>query len=644
MHNFITLKTDFEKEKYNIFLYSSEDLLKLCNPARYSEEVRLACLVELLQRRLISPQNVKFVPFNDFLSDNEWKNFTLLFNEDFLQTIPNEEKLKKSFWQSENEFSEKCQILLRKKLIDLFCHTDGFIPVYLNNKAFFIPFHYETGTSSICNINGEIITEWQEKYQLAVKNESYKCVLHCSLKSEELTGNSFMLPLYLALQRKMGHLQYNLLQLIATGAIENNKLCAVETKQKALAVKTHFPHACFFFPENTNYLPLEENEIPLPVSITLEETIRIIAENVEAKNLYKPSFREALNRLQIIDDERIGTYNKWEIMLERIENNAKAIPTYRDPENHLLCMMLKSAVHCHMGNSIEALKFNQKAKEFAVSNGFEKQLRRLEIEELVEFQDQEKFDIVAELAEPLKENIEKLEDADLLMRYYGTMGQAHSYGYLAHKKYYSKETAKKYFQLALKYANITGSEADIAQDLNYNLLWYALFEPYNKDAEILQEDIAEHIKRNLDGNIQCKNEYFFRRTKAFLLYRNYLSSGQVLPFDAKDILLPSEADFWLNAVTKKYVGALFAAAGKYDVARQLFDDAIEIMKNKYYHILRFIYMTILAEAYHSLGEEKYQKDALQVIDNLKETYPDSVPAWRNFLLGTDKFPGMNYWY
>ena len=643
MRDIIFLKHEFDTEKYNLFLYNNKDLFDVCTSERYSEEIRLACLTELLIRKLNAPYSVR-EDLNSLLTDDELKQLELLFNEDFLQSVPNEEKLQKSFWQAKNAFSMKCQILLRERLTDLFCQTHGFIPVYFGEDAFFIPFHFEEGTPQICNIQGEIIESWQEKYPEAIAYKGYKCTVHCSLKSSELTGSSFMLPVYLALQRKLGFLKYNLLQLITTGTIENNRIAAVETKQKAQAVQNKFPFAYFFFPESTTYLPKNANEIPLPIGMNLDRVLEHTAAYIEAKNLYKPSFRDALVRLQKIDYDCIGNYNKWEMMLERIDNNAKVIPAYRAPENYLLCLMLKSAVYCHMGDSTKALKLNREAKEFAEKNGFEKQLLRLEIEELVEFQDQEKFDIAAKLAEPLKENIEKLDDADLLMRYYGTMGQAHSYGYLAKNSYFSKDIAKNYFLKALQYAVELESEADIAQDLNYNLLWYALFEPENIEVSSLIEDIREHINRNLDGNIQSKNEHFFRRTKAFLLYRSYLSSGEVPDFDAKDILLPEDAEFWLKAVTNKYVGALYAASGRYDDACKLFAEAAKQLGAVRYHILRFIYMTVLAEAYRSLGDEKYKKEALQIADELAEMYPDSIPQWRAFLTSNAEFPGMNYWY
>ena len=643
MREIADLRLNFDREKYNLFLYNSKDLFNVCASERYSDEIRLDCLTELLIRKLNAPFSIN-EDLNSLLIDNECKQIELLFNEDFLQSVPNEEKLQKSFWQAKNDFSMKCQILLRKKLTDLFYLTDGFIPVYFGESAFFIPFHFEKGIPQICNIQGEIIESWQEKYSEAIANKEYKCIVHCSLESSELTGCSFMLSVYLALQRKLGVLKYNLLQLIATGSIVNNRIAEVTTKQKALAVQKNFPFACFFFPENTAYLPKNSNEIPLPIGMELEKLLEHTSAYIEAKNLYKPSFRDALARLQKIDYDCIGNYNKWEIMLKRIDNNAKVIPTYRAPENYLLCLMLKSAVYCHMGDSIRALELNRQAKEFAEKNGFEKQLRRLEIEELVEFQDQEKFDIVAKLAEPLQENIEKTADADLLMRYYGTMGQAHSYGYLAKYSYFSKDTARNYFQKALQYAVELESEADIAQDLNYNLLWYALFEPENIEVSSLIENICEHISRNLDGNIQCKNDYFFRRTKAFLLYRSYLSCGEVPAFDAKDVLLPEDAEFWLKAVTDKYVGALYAASGRYDDACKLFAEAAEQLRGVRYHILRFIYMTVLAEAYRSLGDETYKDEALQVADELAEMYPDSIPLWRAFLTGNAEFPGMDYWY
>lgn len=128
-------------------------------------------------------------------------------------------------------------------------------------------------------------------------------------------------------------------------------------------------------------------------------------------------------------------------MLRRLETNAAAINEFRDPELYLLCLMLKSSIFCHMGDTQNALEWNHKAKEFADGNHFEKQLLRLEVEELIDFQDLEDFDSIHYLLreQNLADDIEQFGDVDLRMRFYGSMGQIHAYGFLSGIEDFSKD-------------------------------------------------------------------------------------------------------------------------------------------------------------------------------------------------------------
>ena len=110
-------------------------------------------------------------------------------------------------------------------------------------------------------------------------------------------------------------------------------------------------------------------------------------------------------------------------------------------------------------------------------------------------------------------------------------------------------------------------------------------------------------------------------------------------------MLRSEyAGDWVAALTGKYVGALTAATGCAEEAAEIFRDCVGILSQTGEPILRFIQMTILAEAYRSTGLSKYRDEALVLLESLRNAYPDSIEAWRKFLLVQKDFPGWNYWY
>lgn len=637
----------------NIIFCRTEDLCRIAETSDdYSAEVRARCAAELFVRYFLQPKSVPAESLDRMLPDGERAELPRRLPRDLLN-CPTPEIFLEPLWVARNEFSRQCEIETRERLRVLCCETDGFIPVFCGGEAFFIPFHFLPGEAVICDSSGTPIEGWQAAYTALSADWSspYRCEVYCDCSQPdlpELTGPSLMLPLYLAYLRKTGKLRFDHLRLLATGTLENGNLKAVKTDEKAAALSTHFDGAYLFFPESPEYFPKTGSEIALR-SRTQEMLREELPRIIEAKGLVVLRFRDALTRLQVLVRDRDRTVGQWKAMLDRLETIRQAIPESRSPENHLLCCMLESSIRCHMGDTARALTLNRQAQNLARAHGFEKQLRRMEIEELIELQDQEDFETVLRLNGALRENIEKLADPDLKMRYYGTIGQAHCYGVLAKKSGFDREYARRCFDLALQNAyEVKGedgesSEDDIAKDLNYRFLWYALFAPETPGAEQAYREAVDHIRCNLSGGGREKNRRFLSRIKAFAVYRHWLATGELPTADPAQYLLPPDAH-WLAAVSGKYVGALKAAAGESAEAQRIFGDALEILRRETDPILRFIQMTILAEAYRSTGETAYRDEAVALLALLKEPYPGSVGQWEGFLRGENPFPGLDYWY
>ena len=635
----------------NLWYYSTGELGRIAGSTG-SEEDRLPCVAELFVREFLNPDSAA-EEIDAVLPDGELTEFRKLIPADFLDARPKGELLRNELWSPQNDFSRKCLTAVRKRLIELCEYTDGFIPVFIRNKeAFFIPFHFTAGAGPITDLTGNAIADWQQPYSELFGTESvYRCVVHCDQSGLPylLNGRSLMLPLYLAYLRKRGDLEYNHLRLIATGAVTGGRLEAVETGEKAAALKNCFGGAYLFFPESTKYCPDKPNEVPLK-QMTLGEIKDVMAKHIDACGLVVPTLRDAMKRLENITSEREGNYRGWGLMLSRLENNLRAIKPFRAPEYYLLGLMLKSSIYCHMGKTDIALTVNREARDFAKEHGFIQKLRRLEVEQLVDLQDKDDFKSITGLAKPLRENIESLKDHDLLMRYCGTMGQAHCYGTLAGIAGFDPNTAKKYFDEALSHAVALAdieesavAENNIAQDLNYQFLWHALFSPETPESECAYRNALDHIKCELSGDAYEKNRRHLCRIKAFSLYRRYLQDGIANAEGAADLLLPRDA-FWLAAVTGKYVGALQAATGNISEAADIFRDCADVLRGEKDPILRFIQMTILAEAWRSTRDATYRDEALGMLDALKMDYPASIAAWEGFLYGKNAFPGLNYWY
>lgn len=538
----------------NLIFLSGDKLIAIVSDAteRHSEECRRECLAELICRWYLKPSAEIEVCLDSVFPSKEWHSLKKLKEQEIF-AVPTAAGLPQKLWSSAEPFLARCEVATRKRLTELL-ETDGFIPVYSGDDAFFLPFRLVENDRLplIGDSAGVRIENWMEPYlALFGENLKYRCLVRCRQAPylPPFTGRSLMLPLYLAYQRKSDNLPaYNRLRLLSTGAVEMGHLKAVETKEKQQALNLCFSNAFLFFPESSKIHSEEWNSIPLNIAFDLDAILEEVRRQIEAKGLVIPTFRDAKARLEQLENEtRHTNQNRWEIMLARLQTNMDAIQLSQDraPESYLLCIMLKSAMYCHMGNTAEALKFNREAKEMAKSLHLEKQLRRLEIEELVDLQDVEDFDSIRSLSGILKDELECLEDDDLLMRYYGTMGLAHCYGFLSGNPGFDRDAAKACFMQALRHAQKLESEPDIAQDLNNCYLWYVLFDPASTDAALAYTRANDHIERNLqsDPRKQKKNRYFLQCFKMQALYRRLLSGEKIPSFDYQAEELPDEAFF-----------------------------------------------------------------------------------------------------
>ena len=413
----------------NLFYYSLEELHDYAK-GDHSEFARAECASELFVREFLKHGTAE-KELNDILPHGELKAFRQTLNWSFLDNRKKSEILSQPLWDAKDEFSRKCHVRTQERLTDLCVKTDGFIPVYQGDNAFFIPFRYlewngEDG-GMITDLAGNPVRNWEEPcsrvFRLAEQRIGgrfgYRCVVVCDQSGlpVELTGNSLMLPLYLACLQKAEVIQYNPLRVIATGEIdENGMLKPVETKPKADSFHATFDYACFFCPESMKYVPSGKNEVTFP-RMDLARMQEVFLNHVEAKGLFVPTYREAVDRLMVLAEDRDANYaTPWEFLLDRLETLMRAIPADRCPPQRLLCLLLESSMYCHWGKTREALSKNRKAQEFAKKHNLTMQLLRLQIDELVDLEDLEDYTAIAGAAEPLGIEIEKSSDADLMMR------------------------------------------------------------------------------------------------------------------------------------------------------------------------------------------------------------------------------------
>ena len=614
-------------------------------------DVRARCVAELFIRAFFSQDRRYIDRLDRLLPDREFSCFhSRLAPRKNLRP----EYFRERLWEPRNEFSSRCLYTVTERF-ELLASAEGLIPVYAKyggkeaGRGYLIPFDLaESAAPAVTDLDGRKVEDWSG--YLSRMDIPAQVRLHCHcLPGLRFTESSMMLPVLCAWLRREGRELplYDPFRLVFSGAFdESGKLVPVMTCEKAAELAKSFAafNYRFVIPESPgdNALGRGIEQIPCLDRAAVLENVRCIVDQLE-----KTTFQYALGRIQALHDKvHFSQYTEWEELIRSLRNNA-VFDEDENPDEYLLNLMLQSQACCHCGRSSEAAAINRKAQAYAQDRGerFEKQLYRLQIEMLVILVDMENFEQIRTLTPDLEKKLRAMNDPDLLMRFHGTMGQICAYGALSGLPGFSGEESLSHFRSAKDKAFELGLLQDKRQDLNYLHLWHALFRP-GSQAENDAFERAENMLNKEDDENYARNYWYLTRQRTFAAYRSMLSglkpeiprTESLLEFD------PSRGIPWTQALSCKYVGALHAAEGQDGEARKCFDIALRFSPGWREPILKFIRMTILAEAWRSLGLTPYREQALAASEELAELYPRQTAKWRGFLLGVRDFPGLEYWY
>ncbi|MGN0879546.1 MAG: hypothetical protein ACI4WT_08865 [Oligosphaeraceae bacterium] len=559
-------------------------------------------------------------------------------------------------WLGDEAFSLRCQAAVRERF-RLLLRTEGLIPLKETDgsgRARLLPFHFdEEGEAGVFDLKGRRHEEWSG--HAARLGLAAQVTLHCEFdEALSLEGSSLMLPLQLAWWRHRGDLPaYDVFRVVATGRFDGQlRLAAVAVSEKATLVQS-WERGLFLYPESAREVVQDRHVGCLVCGQPRDQLLPKLRRQTERFATLDTAY--ALSRLADVDAEVCtGNVTNWRHVTERLEPALKALDCHRHPEAQLTYAMLLNQAYCHLGDTQSAQKWNQRAQRLAKEHGdvYQRQLLRLHIDELVQLQDEERFAEVMVRQEALFRELEAFRDADLLMRFHGTMGQAHAYGTLQGLPGCSQEQAFRHFRQALDCAYHLNRPEDILQDTNYLHLYYALFQPGSDEEQEALEDALNRIDQEAadDAELRHRNLPFVRRAQAFAWYRCLLQGRrhpgvyQHLALMDRMVSMEEEAPDWIRCCIGKCVGACEAADGHPDEARRWFEAAIRaIPDGDSDQVKGLIRATACIQAWRSLGDDAFRQQALQLLDNLTK-FPSALP-FRDYLLGkSPDFPGLDYWY
>ena len=557
---------------------------------------------------------------------------------------------------------------LRRRLTPLFGTAFGFIPVIAQNQGRAIPFVLADADVAperrVVDRTGAPIPEWSRSAEaLNLPHVQIRVQIHLdTVPTSGCEGNSLQFPVQMAYWRKTNQLpSYNPFAVFATGKIENGCLAAVNARRKYEFIKERFPVAVFFQPVCPD--EREQNDdclVTIPEGTGLDPVLECCREKIERSPNCLIDLSYITNSLARISTMvRQDMLTAWTNIIDRLEKYLDIADKDLEPKTYLNCLIAQSFACCHAGRTKQARRLNAQAADCAGELGLEYELLLLQIGLLVLLQDEENIPAVLELLPTIEGRINALNSGqpgktDLLMRYHGTVGQAMMFGNVCGMSTFDPAEAKTHLCTAIQYAGQIGDPFEIARDLNYRHLWYALFEPGTKD-ELNNYSRAYDYSRQYIQSEEKKrvNLNFLYRQRGLAVYRSLLSGREPLEPDWPELFYEAE-QVWQRPLCGKYRGALLAHQGDRDQAQRYFADAYSALENMTSPLLRYLCVTIASEACRSmlnLNEPelaaRYQQAGLALFATTPEfnQYP-SRAAWQAYLTAPEvaPFPGLKYYY
>ena len=559
-------------------------------------------------------------------------------------------------WTKDPESVPGCEVAVRARLRRLFA-ADGFIPVYNDLGAWFLPFAFDPAVEGIAWADGRPVDEWKDAARRALEGTGVRGARLQIRPGPELSGernlagDSLMLPLRLAAWRKSGTgmvPRYDPLRVLATGRLDaDGRLAPVGLRRKLAAMKIQFRDAVLFGPDVPDEVDGRTKRSFRAIEcgsgdVGILANVRLQLER--APDLVSITAAYACRRLpdmEIWVDCR--NHARWSEVADQLLLLKDSVPARLDADTHLEYLSMLATALCHAGRTEDSLCCNAEARAFARAHGAEAKELRLRIAAVAAAQDMGDFDCLpekalAELAGDLT-RFDGPEKGDLLMRYHGSLAQAHAWGTLLGLRGFSSEASFENAEQAVgcAYENFRALSMDagqdaldaawsnVSQDLNYLHLWHATFRPGSDAEERAWREAGRNLHNIPSEETRETNRLHLLRQRSLALFNAWRATG--LPSARADraavrLPAPPAAEGWLVAANRRHLGALAAAAGETDEAKACFaeGDAALPLAGCFAPVLASIRYALLAQAVLSLRACGAEAEAETYVAQARETH------------------------
>ena len=628
-----------DKRPENLLLIDTNLLLEFIRDDFNAQDLRARALAELVARWCVSGNGGLASQLSGIIG-NAWRSFSDWFSVTRQWTgarfCPDE----LPGWKDRVAFLGFRETLRRR--LDRLFDADGFIPVFDDFGGCFIPFQLEVSVDGAVWYDGTSIEAWDDPVRRALRGIGCSGIRVQLRPGAEISvkGESLMLPVRMAALRGKpdGLPGYDVLRVLATGRFDDAfHLADVGLQPKIAAVKDQFRDAIIFgpdvpgvaSPENEKFFCHLESGLDEPaVRLRIREALERMPGCVKMSRDY--ALRRLPDMMAQVDREN---YHRWNEVAKQLEQLKDALSERRDPETWLeFCSLLATAL-CHAGRTEDSKRCADEAMAFAQSHGYLAKALRLKVMLAVNAQDLGELEEFSVLVSGLEKELAEFngpEKADLLMRLHGTVAQANACGAVYGVTGFSAAAARAHVEEAVNIAQRIAdsapeadrdeAESNLAQDLNYRHLVFAIFEP-GAVAETLAFKDAQRQLNELSEKTAKTNRYHQIRQKSLALLNAWRAGGEK-PDDnmLAEWRLPSDAEGWLIAANRRHLGGLAAAAGDEEEAKRCFAEGEKALplSGCWAPVLASIRLALLVQAACSLAacgqrdeSDKYAKLAVE---------------------------------
>ena len=552
--------------------------------------------------------------------------------------------------------------------------SDGIIPVVRSGIAFPLSFSLlksADNKAAVIDANNIEHTEWTKSLN-AIPSDLFKpwtVKLECSLLEQRdqpdncefyPIGNSFHLPVFLAILNRLGIISFQTREIIATGSLEKGILSRVDGIKPKAKMAKEAGAKLFIAPKQSEKVPgICELSLNASINDIQAEFPRILDE----KGHSILDWRDCKDQIKKLDtDVHYGIVPLQKSALPRIERYEMVFrENGKDPEL-LDALMLKSLVFCETGRTAESIKLNSECRYLAEKNKSFYKYYRLAIEFIVNLTDigdfhSAQYYILENLKiEEMKVKVQEDNNIhDLLMRLQGTLGQLYLYGVLAGT--FEDDLMNESIECLQNSVKIAETHADkryeLCKDVNYVHLWYAINEfDSDKESQAYRNSLNAIARLDSEDERQ-KNRAYLYRQKWYGAYRHFLLTGHIPDYEGYGMPDERNAEGWTLSMVLKYKATFLAARNNLDEARELFERSISILDKPGNPLLNLLGTTSSVQAWESLKASKHKKYAIQCKNraqnffsrkDILEHYKFALD-WRHYISGENKSnPQLKYQY